>query len=62
VLHKVAGGSSDLSVATMAISPIFISGLPQIIALATASAQTRSSRSPRPPEAQAGEVCGQQVE
>jgi len=36
-LLKVAGGSSDLSVATMVVSPFFISGLPQMIALATAS-------------------------
>ena len=62
VLHKVAGGSSDLSVAMMSISPILISGLPQIIALATATSQTRRIRPPRPSEALAGEVCGQQVE
>ena len=51
VLHKVAGGSSDLSVATMAISPIVISGLPQMISLATASAQTHRIRPVRPSEA-----------
>ena len=61
-VRGTAGGSSDLSVAMMSISPNLISGLPQMIALAAASTQTRRIRPPRPSEAQAGEVCGQQVE